>query len=420
MTKKRTTEHLSFFQGKMMKRVLIVDDEENMLWMLQKNLSKSLPGVETLTARSGKEALAVLREKKINLVITDISMPGMSGLDLLIEINNHFHETGVIVMTAYPSSAYEHEAMLRGCLRFIEKPFDIKIMRNIVEEVLNQDIGFQGTIDGVELIDIVQFNGLSKATSALKVTTDDGEGMIFFNNGEVVHAICGESSGEEAFFKILGLHGGTLQNIKGVEPSATTIDKKLESLLLEATKQSDEALNSDVPKRTPGSRTIVSPSLLAEDQDTDEEPLMLGQAIDDNTVSNQTAQTNPPPTDEDPNMTDIQKILGDFTNIEGVHTACLVGRDGFLLDSLARKGIDAEMIGAIASSGFGSAESMGNQLGQGELTMTMIEYNNGPVMFAPVGTEAFLVIVADRETNLGWIRIAIKKNSKEIQRIASL
>ena len=119
-------------------------------------------------------------------------------------------------------------------------------------------------------------------------------------------------------------------------------------------------------------------------------------------------------------MTDIQKILAEFTNIEGVHTACLVGRDGFLLDSLARKGIDAEMIGAIASSGFGSAESMGNQLGQGDLSMTMIEYNNGPVMFAPVGTEAFLVIVADKETNLGWIRIAIKKNSKEIQRIASL
>ena len=94
-------------------------------------------------------------------------------------------------------------------------------------------------------------------------------------------------------------------------------------------------------------------------------------------------------------MTDVQKILAEFTNIEGVHTACLVGRDGFLLDSLARKGIDAEMIGAIASSGFGSAESMGNQLGQGDLALTMIEYVNGPVMFAPVGTEAFLVIVAD-------------------------
>ncbi len=119
-------------------------------------------------------------------------------------------------------------------------------------------------------------------------------------------------------------------------------------------------------------------------------------------------------------MTEIQKILAEFTNVDGVHTACLVGRDGFLLDSIARTGIDAEMIGAIASSGFGSAESMGNQLGQGDLTMTMLEYKEGPVMFAPVGDEAFLVIVADQDTNLGWIRIAIKKNSAKIASIAAI
>ncbi len=119
-------------------------------------------------------------------------------------------------------------------------------------------------------------------------------------------------------------------------------------------------------------------------------------------------------------MTEIQKILAEFTSIEGVHTACLVGRDGFLLDSLARSGIDAEMIGAIASSGFGSAESMGNQLGQGDLRMTMFEFANGPVMFAPVGEDAFLVIVADQETNLGWIRISIKKNARKIKDVASL
>lgn len=406
-----------------MKRVLVVDDEENMLWMLQKNLSKSLTGVETLAARSGEEALAVLQGKKIDLVITDISMPGMSGLDLLIEINNHYHKTGVIIMTAYPSSTYEHEAMLRGCLRFIEKPFDIKVMRNIVEEVLSQEEGFQGTIDGIELIDIVQFNGLSKATSALKVTTADQEGMIFFKNGHVVHAICGETTGEEAFFSILDFQGGTLQNIRGVEPPITSIKNKLESLLMESAVKTDEKNSTEGNSTSIKQGAIDSTALLADKAESDEAAEMLGMAIDEQPeteIPPQEAQTNSQPPVEDPTMTDIQKILAEFTNIEGVHTACLVGRDGFLLDHLARKGIDAEMIGAIASSGFGSAESMGNQLGQGELSMTMIEYTNGPVMFAPVGTEALLVIVADKETNLGWIRIAIKKNSKEIRRIASL
>ena len=67
-----------------------------------------------------------------------------------------------------------------------------------------------------------------------------------------------------------------------------------------------------------------------------------------------------------------------------------------------------------------TAESMGSQLGQGDLNMTMFEFENGPVMFAPVGEEAFLVIVAEQETNLGWIRISIKKNAAKIQEAASL
>ena len=260
------------------------------------------------------------------------------------------------------------------------------------------------------LFDIVQFNGLSKATSTLKVTTAEQEGMIFFENGEVVHALCGDETGEEAFFRILNFKGGSLQNIKGISAPRTSITNNLESLLLQSTVRLDEKSVPDAqasllqPLETAG----ISPAFL--DDRTDQETEMFGKEIIDEPQQNT----------EEPVMTEIQKILSEFTNIDGVHTACLVGRDGFLLDWIARKGIDAELIGAIASSGFGSAESMGNQLGQGELTMTMIEYSNGPVLFSPVGTEAILVIVADKETNLGWIRITIKKHSQEIRKVASL
>lgn len=438
-----------------MKRVLIVDDEEDMLWMLQRNLSKGLKNVEILAAKSGEEALAILSDKSANLVISDINMPGMSGLDLLVEVNNRYPETSVIIMTAYPSNAYENEAMMSGCLRFIEKPFDIKDMRQIVEKVLKQDDRFQGTIDGIDLLDIVQFNGLSGASAALKVTTIEQDGMIFFKNGQVVHAMCGKQVGEDAFFTILSFQGGTLQNIRGVEPPVVSITKDLQTLLFEAAVLSDEEESrfdtdtrpttnlADNPAQHSGAFDPnaeltfgeikekfegLSPSDFdAELPDLTEPMPQLSQKENIPKIQPKTptqpvhnskpAQSKPT---EDNEMTDIQNILAEFTKIEGVHTACLVGRDGFLLDSISRAGIDSEMIGAIASSGFGSAESMGNQLGQGDLNMTMLEYQNGPVMFAPVGSEAFLVIVADQETNLGWIRISIKKNSKKIQEVANL
>jgi len=402
-----------------MKRVLVVDDEEDMLWMLQRNLNKGMQDVEILAAKSGEEALALLSDITVNLVITDINMPGMNGLDLLIEINNRFPDTGVIIMTAYPSNAYENKAMMSGSLRFIEKPFDIKEVRAIVEEVLKENEGFQGTVDGIDLIDIVQFNSLSRATAALKVTTGNREGMIFFKDGSVVHAMCGREIGENAFFTILSFNGGSLQNIRGVQPPVVSINKSIEALLFETAVKNDEKASSknNPPQATPQTDPVAgrsddkqSPAApVAEPENTTREENLTN--ITDNQLTTFT---------EEFEMTEIQKILAEFTNIEGVHTACLVGRDGFLLDSLARAGIDSEMIGAIASSGFGSAESMGNQLGQGDLRMTMFEFANGPVMFAPVGEEAFLVIVADQETNLGWIRISIKKNSKKIQQVAAL
>jgi predicted regulator of Ras-like GTPase activity (Roadblock/LC7/MglB family)/DNA-binding response OmpR family regulator len=405
-----------------MKRVLVVDDEEDMLWMLQRNLNKGMSEVEVLAASSGEEALAVLSDKDINLVITDINMPGMNGLDLLIEVNNRYPETGVIIMTAYPSNSFEREAMMGGSLRFVEKPFDIKDMRQIVGEVLKTNEGFQGTLDGIDLIDIVQFNGLSKATSALKVTTADQEGMIFFKKGEVVHAMCDNTSGEDAFFKILEFQGGTLQNIRGVEPPIVSIQKNIESLLFESAVRNDEETSKSESK-SPKLQSSFLDIFARGEPETEKQRPDNKPTIDTNSgLERKLAgrDREEPNTTEDMEMTDIQKILAEFTNIDGVHTACLVGRDGFLLDNIARSGIDAEMIGAIASSGFGSAESMGNQLGQGDLNLTMLEYTDGPVMFAPVGSEAFLVIVADKDTNLGWIRLTIKKNSKVIEQAADL
>ncbi len=398
-----------------MNKVLIVDDEEDMLWMLQRNLDNGIPNIETFTAQSGEEALSILSKTEIHLVITDINMPGISGLELLTEVSNDYPRTKVIIMTAYPSNAFENKAKKYGAIHFVEKPFDINDMRKIVEEVLgNQDSA--DSAGGIALLDIIQFNGLAGATSELKITVDDKEGMVFFRNGLVAHAMYDNKQGEDAFFDILEIEGAELQNINGIEPPIVSMGQSVESLLLEAAVRKDEADKiSDSLFNTAQPFPEGTAALLpAEDYDnkikvTDQEPEITN-----------TATVEEPENTEDEDMTEIQKILAEFTNIDGVHTACLVGRDGFLLDSIARTGIDAEMIGAIASSGFGSAESMGNQLGQGELTMTMLEYKEGPVMFAPVGDEAFLVIVADQDTNLGWIRIAIKKNAAKIASIAAI
>jgi hypothetical protein len=217
-----------------------------------------------------------------------------------------------------------------------------------------------------------------------------------------------------------------------VEPPIVSIHNSIEGLLFEAAVKNDEkiALRESHSDHTSSSADSVAHRSDNNGQQlkTEHDPIRKSEPTPEPQPNNgaeykeraDITEDVPTTSTEEFGMTEIQSILAEFTNIEGVHTACLVGRDGFLLDSLARAGIDAEMIAAIASSGFGSAESMGNQLGQGDLRMTMFEFENGPVMFAPVGEDAFLVIVADQDTNLGWIRISIKKNTKKIKEVAAL
>ncbi len=71
-------------------------------------------------------------------------------------------------------------------------------------------------------------------------------------------------------------------------------------------------------------------------------------------------------------MVGFKESLKEFTELQGVNAACLVGRDGFVIDSISKSGIDSEMVGAIASSGFGASESMGRQLEKDSMTMSML------------------------------------------------
>lgn len=102
-------------------RVLIVDDEPLICDLLTRILGGE--GLHLETAASGEEALAMLQQRKYALVITDLKMPGMNGMDLLQEIKQKHPEMPVIVITGYGTAETAVEAMRRGANDFIAKPF---------------------------------------------------------------------------------------------------------------------------------------------------------------------------------------------------------------------------------------------------------------------------------------------------------
>lgn len=385
-----------------MKKILIVDDEEDMVWSLQKNLGTDILDLDIFTARSGEEAIELLRSIPMDLIITDIRMPGMSGLDLLLETKKISPQTRVIIMTAYPSPEFKKDALCRGCLHFIEKPFDIRDLRAVVRQALEEDKGFKGTVTGIELTDIVQINCISRVTAALRVRTVDREGILFFKDGRIVHAICGNYEGEEAFYEILGFEGGTLESIRGAESPVVSIDRGFEALLMEGLRRLDETRRdlSTSACETLGDLDEVLSAM-------DEGFLLPGRGEGEQGKDTQKER-------EEQRVENFRNTLTEFTKIDGVVAACLVGRDGFLIDSIAPAGVDTEMMGAISSTGLGSAESMGRQLAKGRLSMCMIEYDGGSVIVSPVGEDAFLAIIAEDKANLGMIRFLTKKHRERL------
>jgi len=118
------------------KRILVVDDEEDLTWTISRRLNNGKKQLEILCANSGKAALKMLSENKIDLLLTDLRMPEISGFQLIDEVINKYPETRVVVMTAYGSSDIKERLENFSNIGYIEKPFEINELRRLVYRVL--------------------------------------------------------------------------------------------------------------------------------------------------------------------------------------------------------------------------------------------------------------------------------------------
>ena len=117
-------------------KILVVDDEEGARELFNTILTDE--GYEVSLAASGDEALNQFKNQPFNLVITDIKMPVMDGLQLLQEIRKIGSKTDVIMVTAYGEVESYLKAMSLGAAEYINKPIRIKELKRIVHKVLTE------------------------------------------------------------------------------------------------------------------------------------------------------------------------------------------------------------------------------------------------------------------------------------------
>lgn len=225
----------------LMHNVLIVDEEEHLLSALEQNLFPDRDDITILTASNGEMGLEHLKNSRVDLLISDIKMPGkIDGFQLILRAKEVAPDARVIIITAFGSNRVQNFAARIGITHYIEKPFNTSELRDAVLEILDEKEGFQGVLSDLELTDIIQMLCLARRTALLHLKHRDHRGRIVFDNGDVVHAEFDELLGEDAVYRMLALRQGDIFMQGDFQNEHRTISMSWQDLLLEGVRRADE------------------------------------------------------------------------------------------------------------------------------------------------------------------------------------
>lgn len=131
-------------------KIMLVDDEERFLQTSQKMIAKR--GYEVLTAASGAECLKKLEEEPVHVVILDVKMPGMDGIETLKHIKQRFPLMEVIMLTGHANTESAVEGMKLGATDYLAKPIEIEDLITKAEEAFNKRVVLEQKIRMAEAL----------------------------------------------------------------------------------------------------------------------------------------------------------------------------------------------------------------------------------------------------------------------------
>ncbi len=232
---------------------MFVDDDAGFLEVVQNLMTAYSEGLwDVLVATDAARGLTILREQKIDLLVIDVHMPVMDGLQFLGLLHRRYPNISKAVLTGDASDPYRATCLSNGAELFLLKPTSTEGWQSLFV-ALNELVkfqpeeGFRGVLRRVGLQDVLQMECLARSSSVMEVSNAEMHGNIFVREGQIIHAQAGDLSGEEAFNRLMSLSGGQFNLKRFVEPPTVTISGSWEFLLMEAARKRDEAQESESP-----------------------------------------------------------------------------------------------------------------------------------------------------------------------------
>ena len=212
------------------KTLLVVEDDRSTLSLYRAGL-KGLAGFKILMAHDGGEAMEMLRQEPVHVLVTDLNMPVMDGFNLIVKVSRFYPQVPVIVMTGLDESQHLNTPLQLGAIRILTKPPRLTLLMDTIRAAAQ--IEPSGLVRGIGLNSILQLLNWEKKSCTLTLKSEAGMGLLYLQRGEVIHAAYRADEGLAAVYEILAWDR---PNIEFVETCRVeqTIDLPLTELLLNA------------------------------------------------------------------------------------------------------------------------------------------------------------------------------------------
>ena len=245
-------------------KILLADDDPDLLDMYREILAQLPSRPEIHTASSGARVIAMLEAEPFHLLICDLKMPKMDGLQVLAIVRRKYPELRTVALTAEVDEQFRSRAYALGVDLFWHKPTteqETKLFLECIESLLGRENegGFRG-MQSKSLMDIIQLECISLSSSVLRITNGLLAGRIWIQDGELLDAEAADLRGETAFQKILSWKAGNFEMLPGEPSRPRTIFQSYNALLLESAQAMDESRGGVTAEGAP----LPAPSLLAQ------------------------------------------------------------------------------------------------------------------------------------------------------------
>jgi DNA-binding response OmpR family regulator len=233
-------------------KVLLVDDNPMVLEMLRHAVSQ-FSSVNTMT--DGADALLKAIDDKPDLIIADYTMDAMDGRQLVQKLKSRSATAHIpVILMASKTDITEKLKILQDTVEdFIEKPFFLKEAAARIKKVVDKislekmareapgESTLRGSLAQMNVMDLLQSLDMGHKTCALTLSNNGDRCQMFFNDGQINHAIYGDLKGDDAVFKVLSWTGGNFEiNFSG-SSAEQTVTRSTQGLLLEGLRLLDES-----------------------------------------------------------------------------------------------------------------------------------------------------------------------------------